>query len=248
MQYKINFISDRDIILPFQYNHLLQESLLPMLEAQEYAHFIHDIGFKYEKRIYKLYTFSRIIGQAIIDKERKTYNFKKSCSIYMASLDEQFTYSIFMRVLNNNTEIRWLNNFVRVKSIEVFNTMAEGEEITVKTASPITVRSNLCAADGQPLNYYYNPDDIEFKRYIGTNLRRKYFAFYGKELDIGNFHIQALKNVKECNLSFKGSLIKGYTGIFKMTGSKELIHTALSSGIGEHNSMGFGMLLLQRSS
>ncbi len=246
MQYKINFISDHDIILPFQYNQLLQESLLPMLEDQEYLYFIHDASYRYEKRYYKLYTFSRIIGQAIVDKESKTYNFKKSCSIYMASLDEKLTYSIFINILNNNSEIRWLNNYVRVKSIEVFNPIVDGEEITVKTVSPITVKSTFYTEDGQSHNYFYNPDESEFIKKIESNLCRKYFAYYGKELEAGNFHIQAVKNVKECHLSCKGSLIKGYTGVFKMTGSKELFHTALSSGIGGNNSMGFGMLLLHK--
>ncbi len=246
MQFKINFESNQDIILPFQYNHILQASLLSALDDQEYAHFVHDVGYKYEKRVYKLYTFSRIIGQVIIDKERKTFNFKKSCALYVASMDEKFTYSIFLRLLNDNAEIRWLNNFVKIKSIEVIDTKTDGGEIIVKAISPITVRSTLYTAEGRPKSYFYHPNEIEFEKNIAENLRKKYFAFYGEDLAVDDFRIQALRDIKECNLSYKGGLVKGYKGVYQLTGSKELFHTALSSGIGEQGSMGFGMVLLQR--
>lgn len=243
MQFKINFISNQDIVLPFQYNHILQASLIAMLSDPQYAHFIHDTGYKYEKRAFKLYTFSRIIGRAIVDKERKTFNFKKECVLYAASMDEQFIYHIFSSLLSRNAEIRWQNNFVRVKSIEVLETKTDKGTIIVKTVSPIAVYSTLYTEEGLPKSYFYSPDEREFKKNIAANLQKKYFAFYGKELADVDFELQALRDIKACHLTYKGGLIKGHTGVFRLSGTKELLDTALSSGIGSHNSIGFGMVI-----
>lgn len=244
MQLKINFISEKDIILPYQYNHILQASLLSLINDEKYADFIHNIGYAYEKRNFKLYTFSRIIGRAQADKLNKKFNFKKSCALFFASMDDQFVYYAFSKLLDENGEIKWLDNIVRIQSIEVLNTKEIGENIVVKTVSPITTYSTLFMHDGQKKTYYYSPFEKEFEQNIAANLRKKYIAFYKKEPEDDRFQIKPIREVKDCGLVYKGTLTKGYTGIFALSGSKEMLSIALAAGLGSRNSIGFGMVIL----
>jgi len=45
-------------------------------------------------------------------------------------------------------------------------------------------------------------------------------------------------------LTYKGTLIKGYSGRFVLEGDQNLIELALSSGLGSKNSQGFGYIKL----
>lgn len=245
MQYKINFVSDSDIILPFQYSHILQASLLSMINDENYSNFIHSVGYTYEKRNFKLYTFSRIMGRAEVDKRNKLFNYKRSCALYVASMDDNFTYYIFSKFLNENKEIRWLNNIVRIQSIETLELKHINNRILVKTVSPITTYSTLFSADGAKKTYYYGPYEKEFQRNIALNLKKKYCSYHGSNPPDDSFKMSTRSSVKECVLTYKGTLTKGYTGVFELSGSTEMLHTALSAGLGSRNSIGFGMVILE---
>lgn len=245
MQYKINFVSDSDIILPFQYSHILQASLLSMISDENYSNFVHSVGYSYEKRNFKLYTFSRIMGRAQVDRKNKLFNYKKSCALYIASMDDNFTYYIFSKFLDENRELRWLNNIVRIQSVEVLDTNDILNKVLVKTVSPITTYSTLFGIDGSKKTYYYGPYEKEFQKNIASNLKKKYVSFYRKEPADDSFCMASKSDIKECVLTYKGTLTKGYTGTFELAGSEEMLTTALSAGLGSRNSIGFGMVILE---
>lgn len=48
------------IKLPFHYQYIIQSMILNWIHDEEYSKFIHDEGYSYEKRRYKLYSFSKL--------------------------------------------------------------------------------------------------------------------------------------------------------------------------------------------
>ena len=55
-------MGDRVIALPKSYNHILQAFFYRNMDLL-LSKFLHDIGFPYGKRRFKLFTFSKVIGK-----------------------------------------------------------------------------------------------------------------------------------------------------------------------------------------
>jgi len=76
----------KPIVLPIGYNHLVQAAIYNSV-SQKLSRFIHDKGFLYGKRSYKLFTFSRLIGEYEIKQRRICFN---SVGLYVSSPIERF--------------------------------------------------------------------------------------------------------------------------------------------------------------
>jgi len=91
--------------------------------------------------------------------------------------------------------------------------------------------------------YYYNPSEKEFPMLIKENIIKKYKAFYRKMPSSEEFFIEPIKldNRNEKIVIYKGFVIKGWMGKFKLKGEPELLKLAYNAGLGAKNSQGFGM-------
>lgn len=243
MQYKLTLTSKEDILLPFQYNHILQAAILSMINDEGYAEFIHEKGYYHEKRNYKLYTFSRLIGRAKVDRTNKTFNYGKTCSMYIASMDNKFLTFILSKFLTENIYIRLRQNQVSINSIELLDTKDLQTTEFITTVSPITTYSTLYSPEGKRKTYYYSPYEKEFSEHIAANLKKKYFAFYSEYPADDSFEIRVEGGIKESVFNYKGNIVKGWTGDFLLNGSEEMIKTAFAAGLGSRNSIGMGMVI-----
>ena len=52
-----------------------------------------------------------------------------------------------------------------------------------------------------------------------------------------------MKKGKESLVFYKKEAVRAWNGVFKISGSKELIELALNAGLGERNSAGFGCVM-----
>lgn len=75
MRIELNLEFD-ELNLPIHYNHILQAVILKWINDENYARFIHDKGYEFNNRRYKLYTFSRLEGKFNIDKKNKRIIYK----------------------------------------------------------------------------------------------------------------------------------------------------------------------------
>lgn len=241
MQYKLKIRAEKNIILPFQYSNILQAIVLSMLEDDVYRKFVHDEGFQYEKRSFKLYTYSRLIGRAKVNRTSKTFNFGEHCTLYLASMDEKFLSNILNGFLEAGRTISFGGNKAMIENMEGIQCVDKNEIFT--TLSPITTYSTLYDKEGGKHIYYYNPFEKEFSKNITENLKKKYYSFYNKMPENDFFEIFPGDKVKECALVYKGKLVKGWTGDFICHGSDEMMEVALSAGVGSRNSQGFGMII-----
>ena len=65
----------------------------------------------------------------------------------------------------------------------------------------------------------------------------------GKKLNDAYFEIEPVYPINEKNfniLKYRNTIIKGYTGVYKITGDPRLKKTAYETGLGSKTSQGFG--------
>ena len=119
-------------------------------------------------------------------------------------------------------------------------------EIKFKTISPIIVRTKK-EIDGKLKTWDLNPSDSMFFSNIEKNLVKKYNKFYDKEITIEDIKISSeMKLVKRKRIAIEKGDIKTYNRAFMrdiaMEGDKDLIKFGYNCGLGEKNSLGFGMM------
>jgi len=242
MRIKIALMSTKgeEIKVPVNYNYLIQSFIYRNLESR-LSQFLHNEGFKFEKRTFRMFVFSRLFGKYTYSPEEKILSFERTVSFYLASphteILERFAESII-----REPEVRIFKQDLFVSSIEVMRRKIFPEEVFIKAISPITIHSTLYTGEGKKKTYYYTPFEKEFTALIERNIKKKYSAFY-KRIVEGKLTIEPIK-VKAGNekvVIYKGFTIKGWMGIYRLHGSPELIAFSYYTGLGDRNPQGFGM-------
>ncbi|MBS7006810.1 CRISPR-associated endoribonuclease Cas6 [Anaerostipes sp.] len=241
MKYKLTFPLKTDICLPINYQTIVQAALLNWINDRDYQRFLHDCGFKDHKRTYKMETHSRIFGKFYMDQQNKNIIFKDEIHLYLSSYDPKYMKYILNNILSGKT-LRLGNYSLELSSIDMIEERYTSPCL-VKTLSPIVMYSTFELKNGAQKRYYYSPKEAEYSDLIKNNLLHKYKAFHGTEPKDDDFSIQLIKNGREKVLIYKNNVIKGWDGIFKLSGSQELIKAALEAGLGGRNALGFGAVL-----
>jgi CRISPR-associated endoribonuclease Cas6 len=231
-------IGTNKVVLPIQYNHLVQAMIYELLD-EELATFLHEEGFENKRRVFKMFTFSRILGKYILDRKGEKIKFNQSIKLIISSPFSEFSNSIGNSFLNRQ-KVKLGNNSLEVKQLTIEKENVNKEEIKFYTLSPISTYSTLYRKDGKKFTYYFNPQEDEFSETIGNNLRNKYKAFYLKEPPEGEIKLIPIGPTKLSIVKYKGFIIKGYMGKFSMTGPIPLLQMGVDTGIGSKNSQGFG--------
>lgn len=241
MKYKLLFQLQQPLELPIQYNHILQAALINWIKNPLYQQFLHNEGYKKEKRKYKLYSFSKIYGKYLIKKEEKIITFFDKIHIYLSCCDTKYIEYLTQNILTGYPLI--LGRYqLMISEIETIRELYK-QTCIVKTLSPVSIYSTLVDSTGRKKTYYYNPHEKEFSHLAKNNLINKYISFYGKEPNNKELIIELIKGEKESIIHYKGYIIKGWNGVFSLTGSEELIEIALNAGLGGRNSIGLGCII-----
>lgn len=241
MKAKIHISSEKPLSLPINYNYILQAVVLRWIGDSTYQKFVHDTGYTYNKRIYKMYTFSRLQGIYTLDKLKKIITFPHGASLTISSADNMFLQYLLNNIISND-KFTILDNDVYIDKMEYTNEKLS-PPCKIHTLSPIVTYSTF-QNENTKKTYYYSPYEKEFSDMLGKNLIKKYIAIYGKEPEDTNFNISIINknNLKESVIIYKATVIKGWSGSFLLDGSKELINIAYDAGLGSKNSQGFGCI------
>lgn len=242
MKLKISLISDKSVVLPKEFNYITQALIYRLIDKLP-SRWLHDGGFKIEKRSFKLFTFSSIVEKGKYQSSKELFIFPHTISFYISS-----PVSWILEQVAKNTVFRekiiFGENNMRISSVEIL----KDEEITenkirINALTPIETHSTLLKGDGGKKTYYYSPSESEYSELINENLRKKWSAFYRNECP---YHIKIepfqMKYCRERIRSFKGTVIKGWTGHFWLEGELEFLLFALATGLGSRNSGGFGFI------
>jgi len=228
---------DGVVLLPKSYNHILQAFFYKNMDPY-ISKFLHNIGFLYGKRRFKLFTFSKVIAK-LSKKTDSLLVFEGDLTLYFASPLVDIVKSHLTTLLKRENLFLGKNK-VYLESIENIQPKEE-EELTVRTLSPITVYRT---PKGEKRFHYFNPFQEEFYDILKKNLLKKFNLIYGRNYDreLTIEPVKVKKNYKK-KIVFKGTLIEAWEGYFKVKASPEMIRLVQEAGLGSKNSAGFGMVI-----
>lgn len=229
--------SSGKVALPTNYNHLIQGAIYNSI-SEKLAKFLHDKGFDFKGRRFKLFTFSRLLGTYSLNKSSGDFIFEGDIKLLISSPIQKFIRELANTIVKKGFMTLGEN---KLKVVEMsFPAQPQlDREVKIKTLSPITVYSTLLTPDGGKKTYYYSPYEKEFSRLIDLNAKKKYFLLNGRTLK-SNLSIKPIK-AKEVIVMYKGTVVKGWIGIFTLKGPKSMIKVVYETGLGSKNSQGFGM-------
>jgi len=210
---------------PLYYNYALQNFLHSYISANLVS-FLHDKGYKYKKRVFKFFTFSRLMGEFKIEKNKGKIIFIGPFELYVSCPIEGFLEK-FTEILKSSPELSIENNFLLVKSIKVHPAPSLSSPVFIKMLSPVTVYSPFLASSVKKKTHYYSPFEKEFSQLIQKNLLKKQIVLNGTKLTPEEFEISPVKVDKKSEKIIKytpkrgpATIIKAWMGLYKIKAVK----------------------------
>lgn len=226
--------------VPFNYNHILSAIIYNKIADLNFANELHS------SKSFKFFTFSqiyipkrRIVKDGIIAKDGVI-------SFYISSPNDFLIKSLVDGFLED-LEISFQNQKLTIQKIEALKTPEFSSKIEFKTLAPIIVRTKK-EIDGELKIWDLAPSDKFFKS-LENNLIKKYIKFNNLTKTDKKINIYSDMNfVKRKRISINKGNATTYHRAYMMDlileGDLDLIEFAYDVGIGEKNSMGFGMIKL----
>ncbi len=226
--------------VPFNYNHILSAIIYNKIADLNFANELHS------SKSFKFFTFSqiyipkrRIVKDGIIAKDGVI-------SFYISSPNDFLIKSLVDGFLED-LEISFQNQKLTIQKIEALKTPEFSSKSEFKTLAPIIVRTKK-EIDGELKIWDLAPSDKFFKS-LENNLIKKYIKFNNLTKTDKKINIYSDMNfVKRKRISInKGNATthhRAYMMDLILEGDLNLIEFAYDVGIGEKNSMGFGMIKL----
>jgi len=236
--------SNEVLRLPLHYNRLVQAAIYTNL-GSDLAEFLHGRGFTAGQRSFKLFTFSRLMGEYRLDKLNKEIIFIKELKLVVSSPLLQFCTSLLNHLLTRGV-IYLGEEIAEVTGINVETPKVITEEAEIRLLSPVVVYSTLLKPEGGKYTCYFQPGEGEFTRLIKSNLRKKYEAFYQCQSPVGEIKIMVIGRPQFNLIMYKDTPIKGYTCRLKLTGPPDLLQMGVDAGLGSKGSQGFGCVEVVR--
>ncbi|MDN5332517.1 MAG: CRISPR-associated endoribonuclease Cas6 [Tepidanaerobacteraceae bacterium] len=193
---KLIFSSERPISLPLHYNHVIQGMLYSNL-TPEFAEFLHEGGFQWGKRKFKLFTFSRLEGRFRM-RESGMIEFEPPFSLTISSPVERFLRELAGGLLKNDN-LSLLGQRIIMENVTVCNAVEEadfGDSIKIKMLSPLVVYKTLKEGDRKK-TLYLTPLQEEFGELLKNNLLKKYSILTGKDPGQMEFDIKPAHPLSE---------------------------------------------------
>ena len=242
MQLTIFFSAPGPVAVPIQYGHLLQGLIYRQMENPVLRSYLHDHGFTLEKRRFKLFTFSRLLGREVRYNQTTGQLLLTPplrlvvCSPIPFILQELGTG--FLR----QGKVRLGEAHLEVKEMATAAPRVTQETLQVRMLSPAVVYSTLSGADGRNYTYYYSPFEPRFGELAAGNLAKKHLLVHGRPADTAGFAIRPVR-VEDRDLKvtrYKDTVVKGWMGDYELSGDPGLLQVALDAGLGAKNSQGYG--------
>ena len=226
--------------VPFNYNHILSAIIYNKIADLNFANELHS------SKSFKFFTFSqiyipkrRIVKDGIIAKDGVI-------SFYISSPNDFLIKSLVDGFLED-LEISFQNQKLTIQKIEALKTPEFSSKSEFKTLAPIIVRTKK-EIDGELKIWDLAPSDKFFKS-LENNLIKKYIKFNNLTKTDKKINIYSDMNfVKRKRISINKDNATTHHRAYMMDlileGDLDLIEFDYDVGIGEKNSMGFGMVKL----
>lgn len=232
MQCKINIEKINTITLPIAYHHIQQSAIYALIKGD-----LHDTGYSYDKRDYRLFTFGPFIGRFTIKNKRIT--FYDSISFEFRCLDENVIFNFIKNIKEYGFRLGDIT--YHNINIELNDKKIDKDHLTIKMISPICVYET----DEYKHTNYRTPFESDFYTLVEDNFIRKYVAAYGNPPDSSiSLSPQSISSKDKYFTKYKNYFIEAWKGVYVLEGYPEQLTFLYNTGIGAKNSQGFGMFEL----
>lgn len=236
MQLVIHIGLEHPLTLPLNYNHILQSIIYTAVGSMpDYGDFLHNEGYRIDKRQYRMFQFSQLSGdyyiqdRKIIFRSYVEFEVRSSEPLLIRLLGEYFW----------NHGVRFGETICRDIQMELYDYTVEETKLRIRMKSPMTVYSTD-HENGRI--YYYNPEEEEFYQRLNENFFRKYQAYYGVEpISMLEIQKEGDKIPKKFVTRYQGSYITAWYGTYELSGKRKYLDFLYQTGLGSKNSQGFGM-------
>lgn len=236
MQLVVHINLEEPLLLPLNYNHILQAVIYRSLSIMpDYSNFLHGGGFIRGQRQYKMFQFSQLSGAYRIHDRQITFYSNVSFEIRSPE-------PLLIRLLGESiwkSRITFGSTTYRDISLELYDYTIEEQNLLIRMKSPMTVYSTDPEVNRI---YYFGPDETEFYNQIKDNFYRKYQAYYGVNPSSSiQMIIDGDRSPKKFVTRYKGSYITAWYGTYRLSGERKYLDFLYQTGLGSKNSQGFGM-------
>ena len=241
IKYTISNHDTDNLVLPYSYEGYLQ-ALLYKLNSSDFGAFLHDEGYRFENRTYKMFTFSQFLEKPEkVLKSSKEFVFPNKVSFIVATVENAMLDALYGAITSGET-FRLGKYSMQIEEVSVMEP-AHVTDLLVEAKSPVCTYTTMLKPDGGKYTKYWSPQEKEFEEQVRQNAIHKYMAYYGKEPINKELSVKAIGRTQERKSLYKKEIIVGYMGRFRLTGSPELIEIIQNSGMGAKNAQGKGLVI-----
>lgn len=240
MRLEIELGFDDKLVLPIHYNNIVQGFIYNNIEDEIFKTFLHEEGFQYGKRSFKLFTFSRLFGRFQMDTKNETITFTSPVQLIVSSAVDEFVENLANSLIKND-DLFLGRTSVYINNISAYDYKKNCNSGVITMLSPMVTYSTVTLMRKKK-TIYHRPSSEIFNKLMYENLRKKYEIIYGGQPDDEVFSIEPLNDtdIKMNIIKYHGIIIKGWMGKYRLEGQPELIKIAYETGLGSKNSQGFG--------
>jgi len=248
---------DVDFLLPYTYPYHLASAIYHSLAkvSPEMAAELHD------RRGFKFFTFSWLQVPRRRAESEGLRVLSRHCRFYISSPDEQLFHAL-MRGLLETPMITLNGRSFEVQGIGVLPPEPVRPGDWFSTLSPIMLRVSIdrrslgngeSGGEGGPGGltgqkrpkgggvWDVLPGDPRFGEQLARNLVHKYEAFQGVPPQ-GTLSVLEVRRGRPKRMSIRGTWHRVAHMVLRLGGNSELIRFGYEVGLGERNSLGFGMI------
>ncbi len=236
MQLRISHEVKEPLVLPLNYQYFIQSIIYRNIGSEtEYSAFLHDKGFSFMDRQYRMFVFSLLEGKYEISQGKIIFRDYVSFEVRSPEVN-------IVRLLKENLEqngINYLGQHYDNIQLELLDRTITSDTIKIRMKSPICVYST---EEETKKTIYFSPNDEDFAGIVGDNFIRKYYAYKGiiPETDILLKPIRVTQKDKFVT-KYKGIYVSGWKGIYELYGEPKYLDFLYQTGIGSKNAQGFGL-------
>lgn len=232
-------LKNKNTVLPIAYRYFVQSMIYNAVESDaEFSRFLHDGGYMNENRSFKLFTFSPLSGNYLI--ENKKIMFYDKISLEIRSSEPAIIQSLIC-ALKKGSNVNIGRNTLTVEKCILKDKIIYQPSVKIKTVSPLTAYVTRDYTN----RIYFSPEDGDFNQLVVNNAKRKWLGAdkSESEFDLSFKPIGNMPFRKEVT-TYKKSYVTAWHGGFELKGNPEVINFLYNTGLGSGNSKGFGMFEL----
>lgn len=240
--------------LPINYNYHLTSLIYGLLErsSRDYSAFLHDEGYRFGARRFKLFTYSQLRFERFQLEPPEIVSLGRSIEWQISSPVGEFVEHLAQGLLSQG-QVELAGVALQIERIETLAPPEFSERMKFICLSPLVV-SRAVEHNGKLTAHYHRHDEADLADAVRANLLKKYELIHGETLASSELAITFDESYIRKRggqvyklIDFKGTKIKGIFCPFVVEGSRELIEVGYEAGFGEKNSMGFGMVEVVKS-